>query len=193
MQRNEHEDKIGVLNRCLAAMLSAFSEPDFDHGRIHIGVVAFGGERARLHIPLVPAPDARWTDMVAGGKTPMGSAFDLVRKVLEDEEAMPERVYEPALILVSDGVPTDDWEPALSNLLANSRGARALRAAIGIGADRTPDADEVLAAFGSPEIGVLRADQAERLPELFQSVTQAVTGDPKAKSATPKLEDLGRS
>jgi uncharacterized protein YegL len=192
MQPNETEDKIGVLNRCMATMLSSFAGLDSVRGEVSIGVVVFGGTQARIHLPLGLARDARWVDMVAGGRTPMGGAFSLARKLLEDDALVPERAFQSMLVLVSDGVPTDDWEQPLDDLLASRRGAKALRVAIGIGTDRTPDAEGVLAAFSSPEIGVLRAEQAERLPDLLQWVTATVTETLRTGIAAPRLDDLDR-
>ena len=40
----------------------------------------------------------------------MGSAFTIAHQLLEDREAIPSRAYRPALVLVSDGLPTDDGE-----------------------------------------------------------------------------------
>jgi uncharacterized protein YegL len=192
MRANELEDKIGVLNRSIAAMLSAFASLDSTRGLVNVGVVVFGGESAHLHLPLVPAPEAKWADMVADGRTPMGDAFDVARGLLEDPAIVPERAFEPTLVLVSDGVPTDDWSPALDELLSSRRGAKALRIAIGIGTDRLPDADDVLAKFSSPEIGILRAEQAEQIPGLLHWVTATVTNTLRTGFAAPKLEDLDR-
>lgn len=175
MHPNELEDKISVLNRSLATMLSNFAEFDPVRAPVAVGVVAFGGEKARLHLPVCSAPDARWADMTADGRTPMGDAFGLTRELLDDPAVIPDDVI-PVLVLVSDGVPTDDWAPTLDELLASRRGVTALRVAIGIGTDRTPDDEEVLTAFSSPEIGVLRAEQADGLPDLLRRVTETVTG-----------------
>jgi uncharacterized protein YegL len=192
MQANDLEDKISVLNRSIAAMLSAFASLDSARGQINVAVIVFGGEDARLHLPMAPASAAKWTDMVAGGRTPMGGAFDVARELLEDPEIMTDRGFEPTLVLVSDGVPTDDWSPALDELLSSRRGAKALRIAIGIGTDRLPDADAVLARFSSPEIGILRAEQAEQIPGLLHWVTATVTNTLRTGFAAPKLEDLDR-
>lgn len=124
MQPNETEDKIGVLNRCMATMLSSFAGLDSVRGEVSIGVVVFGGTQARIHLPLGLARDARWVDMVAGGRTPMGGAFSLARELLEDDALVPERAFQPMLVLVSDGVPTDDWEQPLDDLLASRAGPR---------------------------------------------------------------------
>ncbi|MEO6087880.1 MAG: VWA domain-containing protein [Umezawaea sp.] len=169
-------EKIHVLNRSIAAMIAAFGAEDTVRGEIHVAVVAFGGDEAVLHVPMTPAPRARWTDLTPRGRTPLGSAFDAVRELLADPAVMPERAFPPTLVLVSDGVPTDDWETPLDGLLLSSWGRRALRLAIGVGVDRTPDADEVLAAFSTPGMNVLRTDQVHEISGHFRWVTATVTG-----------------
>ncbi len=202
MLPTEIEDKIGVLNDCMAAMLSAFAGLDQARGQVDIGVVAFGWAGARVHLPFGPASGAAtWVSVVAEGKTPMGEAFGVVCQMLDDPVAVPEDSLAPVLVLVSDGVPTDDWAPSLDELLASKHGVRALRIAIGVGTDRMPDAEEVLARFGSPEIGVLRAEQAQEIPGLLERVVTTVTntaasstrtGVRHAESGTPTLAELDR-
>lgn len=193
MLPNQLEDKIGVLNRCIASMFTAFAQMDSVQGQVHVGAIAFGRAEARLHLPVGPAAEAVWPAMEAGGGTPMGAAFDLAREILDDPEAVSGRAFEPALILVSDGVPTDDWEPALNELLGHRLGGKAMRISVGIGTDRTPDAEEVLAQFSGPEYGVLRADQASELPELFRWITDTVTSTFRPGLAAPNLEDFDRA
>ncbi|SDE20313.1 vWA domain-containing protein [Glycomyces harbinensis] len=193
MLPNQHEDKIGVLNRCIASMFSAFARMDSVRGQVHVGAITFGGAEARVHLPIGPATEANWVAMEAGGGTPMGAAFDLAREILDDPASVSGRAFEPALILVSDGVPTDDWEPALNELLGNRLGGKAMRLSVGIGTDRTPDAEEVLAQFSGPEFGVLRADQASELPELFRWITDTVTSTFRPSLAVPNLEDFDRA
>jgi uncharacterized protein YegL len=197
MLPNEIEDKIGVLNDSMAAMLSAFAWLDPTRGQVAIGVVAFGGAGARVHRPFgLASGAATWTSVVAEGKTPMGEAFRVACQMLDDPLAVPEDSFAPVLVLVSDGVPTDDWEPSLDELLASKHGVRALRIAIGVGADRMPDAEAVLARFASAEIGVLRAEQAQEVPGLFRRVVATVTNtganSVRTGYGTPTLADLDR-
>lgn len=168
-------EKIAVLNRSIKTMFAAFAAEDSIRGEIHTAVVAFGGAEAVVHQPMRPAAQASWVDMTPHGRTPLGSAFDVTRTLLENPEAVPERAFPPTLILVSDGVPTDDWEGPLNELLTSRRGGQALRLAIGIGADRTAEADEVLAAFSTPGVSLLRTDQVHELTRMFRWVTATVT------------------
>lgn len=168
-------DKIVQLNRSIGAMFDAFGAEDSVRGEIHVAVVAFGGDEAVLHQPMVPASRVGWTDLTPRGRTPMGSAFTRVRELLDDAEMVPERAFPPALVLVSDGMPTDDWEAPLDALLSSHSGSRALRVAVGIGTDRTAEADEVLRTFSTPGVGVLRTDQVHDISGLFRWVTATVT------------------
>ncbi|MEV4715033.1 VWA domain-containing protein [Micromonospora sp. NPDC049374] len=168
-------DKIIQLNRSIAGMFDAFGAEDSVRGEIHVAVVAFGGDEAVLHQAMVPASRAVWVDLTPRGRTPMGSAFTRVRELLDDAEAVPERAFPPALVLVSDGMPTDDWEAPLDDLLSSRWGSRALRVAVGIGTDRTAEADEVLRTFSTPGVGVLRTDQIHDINGLFRWVTATVT------------------
>ena len=45
----------------------------------------------------------------------MGQAFKLVTEFLRDE--MPPRAIPPVIVLFPDGQPTDDYQPALQELL----------------------------------------------------------------------------
>jgi uncharacterized protein YegL len=169
-------DKIVRLNESIAAMISAFAMEDSVRGEIHVAVVAFGGEEAVLHQAMAPASRSGWTDLTHGGRTPMGSAFRMAREILDDPAVVPERAFPPALLLVSDGMPTDeDWEASLDALLSSHWGSRALRVAIGIGTDRTDEAEQVLRTFSTPGVGVLRTDQIHDISGLFRWVTATVT------------------
>jgi uncharacterized protein YegL len=126
--------RIDALNRSIATMFRVFADEYARGGPIHVGVITFGESSARVHLPLAPADQAVWTDLTAGGVTPMDQAFDLAREQLEDEGIVPRRSSRPCLILCSDGYPTgpdgypsEDWQLALDRLLSSSRGQRALR------------------------------------------------------------------
>jgi uncharacterized protein YegL len=190
MAPNKFEDKVGVLNRCLAVMFADFARFDAPRGLIYTGVVVFGGESARVHLPFTPATEVSWTPLEAGGRTPMGDAFDRARELLEQPESLPAKPFRSAIVLVSDGVPNDEWEQPLADLLASERGAKALRIAVGIGTDITAEAEQVLERFATPGTDVLRADQVGELPGLFEWVTETVTRRFGAVPAVPPLDEM---
>ncbi len=186
------EGKIHTLNRSVAAMLNAFASEDTVRGEIHVGVVTFGGDGAHLHQPLVPIRQAGWQDMAAGGPTPMGDAFDLARELLEDPEVVTGRSFHPTIVLLSDGRPTPpgSWREPLNRLLESDRARTAVRIAVGIGTDRTPEAEEVLAAFCSTGERVRRADEVEDIAGFFRWLTLSVTEQLHGGRPRARLEDL---
>ena len=86
---------------------------------------------------------------------------------------MEERAFPPVLVVVSDGRPTDDFEAGLAGLMAMPWGRRAVRLAIGIGADAD---QEVLSAFiGDPELRPFTANDPEQLVYLVRFVSTAAS------------------
>jgi uncharacterized protein YegL len=85
---------------------------------------------------------------------------------------MEQRALPPALVLVSDGQPTDNWADGLRELMAQPWGQKAIRMALAIG----EDADhEVLKQFiGNREIPVLQANNPETLVRQIRWVSTAV-------------------
>lgn len=178
------DGKIDILNDSIAEMYQAFANEDNGRGAIHTAVVAFGGDGAYEHQRLTPATKAQWTDMRADGPTPFGAALTLVGQMLRDETVVPERAFNPTLIVVSDGMPTDEWEEPLEELLAMPRGRSALRLAVGIGAGMTDQANAVLRRFiADDSLDVFDARDVNRIASFFRWVTVQVTR--RVNSARP--------
>lgn len=182
------DGKIEALNYAVREMIEAFQDESDLRAEIRVSVVTFGGQ-SRVHLPLGPARDASWCDLGASGGTPMGAAFDLARQMIEDKETVPGRAYRPTIVLVSDGQPTDAWQPQLQALLGSERGGKAFRMALAIGAD----ADQaVLQSFlADPEARVHRADEARQIRQFFQLVTMSVSA--RSRSANPNSAPVSLS
>jgi uncharacterized protein YegL len=165
--------KIETLNEAVTEMINTFAEEDDSRAEIHIAVITFGGESAQLHQPLQVASQTQWQSMQAAGRTPMGAAFQLAIEMIEDKAQIPSRAYRPTIILVSDGIPTDDWKTPLAQLLASERASKAERFAMGIG----DDADEVMLTkfLDNPEMTVFKAHEARQIKRFFRWVTMSVT------------------
>jgi uncharacterized protein YegL len=136
-----------------------------------------------------PIDEVRWEDLVAEGRTDLGAAL----KELADEMRVLEReaangsFVPPAIVLVSDGHPTDEFGAGLKALTSTTWGAKAVRIAVGIGDDAHT---ETLSRFmGQDEIPVLRANQPDAIVELLKwassvAINRASTPPPKAQSDT---------
>jgi uncharacterized protein YegL len=173
--------KIEALNDAVQEMLESFCGEDDSRAEIHISVVTFGKDGAKIHQPLAPATKIQWTRLMAAGGTPMGAAFDAATGMIEDRVQFPSRAYRPTIILVSDGQPTDEWQAPLKRLLGSERASKAARFAMGIG----DDADEaMLSAFlATPEARVFRAHESRQIKQFFRWVTMSVTQ--RSRSANP--------
>lgn len=183
--------KIAVLNDALKSMIISFSKESRLRAEIQVGLITFGGEVAKEHLPLVPANRIAGVEAFkAAGRTPMGSAFELACKLLEDKQQIPSRAYRPVLVLVSDGAPTDEWEAALEALKSSERAQKATRfaVAIGAGADRA-----MLGQFvNDRETPVFEADGAGDIVKFFKAVTMSVVARSCSVSPDQPLPlDLG--
>jgi len=176
--------KIGVLNKSIKEMIHSFSEAASSRVEIQVAVITFGGESAKLHQDLISANQCVWTDMVANGKTPMGSAFRLVAELIENKEKIPSRAYTPAIILVSDCKPTKeavDWHDALNSLLKSERASKAARYALAIGDDA--DIEMGKAFLADPSGKVFQAHEASDIQRFFRIVTFSVTS--RSRNSNP--------
>jgi uncharacterized protein YegL len=167
------DGKIDALNRSVNDMARDFAAEDDRRGEIQVAVIAFGGTEATLVNDLVPARDFVWTPLEAGGSTPLGSAIDLAREILEDREKIPSRAYRPTLVLVSDGQPRGVWREQLHALLTSERASKAFRLAVAIGADA--DRDVLQEFLANPGAQVFDAHEAGDIVEFFQLVTMSVS------------------
>ena len=104
------DDKIDVLNDSVAEMIKELASVDAGHGFITLTLIAFGGDAAEIIQRNVPVGEIEFTPLAAGGKTPMGHAFELARELIEDRDEISSKAYRPTIALVSDGIPV----PALA-------------------------------------------------------------------------------
>lgn len=176
------DGKIEALNTALSDMIAAFAEEKEGRAEIQLAIITFG-EAAQLHNDLTPATNLSLAPLRAYGRTPMGAAFDCARELIEDRARIPSRAYSPAIVLVSDGQPTDGtaWEEALSRLLSADRAKKAQRFALGIGADA--DVAVLRRFLANPESKVYGAADARQIRNFFNFVTMSVTT--RSRSMTP--------
>lgn len=174
--------KIEALNIALKDMIRTFAGESRLRADIQVGLITFGGPQATLHLPLAPCSKiADFPDLSAAGRTPMGHAFALAREVIEDRTLIPSRAYRPVVILVSDGLPTDDWEQPFEALCQSERTQKASRFALAIGSDA--DEDMLRRFSNNPEVPVFKAHEARDIHRFFRAVTMSVTT--RTASANP--------
>lgn len=174
--------KIAALNEAVQNMVSTFRQESARQAEIQVGLITFGGDKAEMHLPLAKASEIEaMQPLDAIGRTPMGHAFELATEVLEDKELITSRDYRPVLILLSDGIPTDNWKDGLARLTTSERGRKTSRFSMAIGAEANID---VLEAFNNDlEAPVFKANEARDIHRFFRAVTMSVTA--RSQSRTP--------
>lgn len=182
--------KILALNQAVEEMLQSFSAENMRETEIRVSVITFGSQ-VKLHLPLTKVDEVKWTHLTADGSTPMGTALRMAKDMIEDKDQIPSRAYRPAVILVSDGQPNDDWEQPLENFISSGRSSKCDRMALAIGRD----ADEgVLGKFVAGTTNPLfHAENAAKLKDFFKFVTMSVTVRSKSRTpnSVPTPADLG--
>lgn len=176
-------NNIGALNAALKDFLHTLSQESRLNAEIQVSIITFGGLKAEVHVPLTPAWQINQTnDLVASGGTPMGGAFELAVEMIENKEIIPSRAYKPTIVLISDGIPTDNWEASFDKLKNSDRAQKASRMAmaIGTGADKN-----MLKAFVNDleASEVFEAHNAKEIHRFFRAVSMSVSS--RSQSNTP--------
>lgn len=135
------------------------------HAMVLVRVLAFStGARWHVDAP-TPVEEFQWADLTADGYTDLGAALDLLAGELSSPP-MEERALPPAIVLVSDGMPTDDYRVAYNALVDEAWGARSVRLAVGIGRDA--DREMLNGFVSSEELGAVTANNPEQLAHMIR-------------------------
>jgi uncharacterized protein YegL len=176
-----HGEKMQALNIAVREAIPHLQDAARANPSVQLMVRALGFSTSVSWLVGEPTPIERftWTDLTAepGGRTELGLAFAEVTgqiRVLEEEH----RGFAPALVLVSDGRPTDTVEPsfgrALRDLMSTAWGSKSVRMAIGIGRDA--DLDSLKRFIGHSEIDPVRADNPDQLVSYLRWASTVAIG-----------------
>ena len=179
-------NKIGALNDAIANIIPMISEisntnPDAE---IKVAALEFPSGTSWLYDEPKNAEDFIWQDQKASGLTSLGEACIQLEKVLHRDGFMktPSGSYAPAIILLSDGGATDDFDKGIEKLKQNNWFKAAIKIAIAIGDDA--DKDELKKFTGNLE-AVIEVHNIEALKQIIRivAVTSSQIGS-KSTSAT---------
>ena len=173
-------EKMQALNYALRAMLPHLIawERDQLQAQLLVRVLAFA-TTPQWHVAS-PVPvtelsrDWRPLQYTYQGRTNMAPAFRAVAEVLKPDR-LERRALRPALLLITDGLPTDppgEFEAGLSALTSLTAGRSSLRLAVAIGRDAN---SEPLDRFRSPEVPVLVADSVDVIVDRLVAASIAVS------------------
>ena len=166
------QGKMKALNEAIRSAIPAMQRVsrDYPEAVVYVNAIRFGDEARWLAERLIPVSEFRWRqDMEAGGLTALGEALEMVGEALQPP-LISGRALPPILLLVTDGLPTDDFQAGLNHLLEKPWGKRSVRFAVALGEDGArPEAQEFLRAFISSDAPPpLRAENAEVLAGVLR-------------------------
>ena len=166
-------EKISTLNSAVNEMIQSFKTAGQGEVEINLGIISFGDGGASYDLQLQPVAGISNMSLQANGGTPMGMALRMAKDLIEDKEIIPSKGYRPAVVLVSDGEPNDDWEQPMNNFIGGGRSSKCERFAMAIG---TSQEDPVLNKFLSgTENKVFLASDASKIRDFFKFVTMSVS------------------
>ena len=131
---------IDQLNEGFQRFLEALKEDEVAAYSVEVGVITAGGSVQEV----LPFTTAIQIDGVrpfqATGQTPLGSAVELALKRLDERKVEYKRngvpYYQPWLVVISDGAPTDSWQQAAQEAKAQSANRKLVSLMVGVqGAD----------------------------------------------------------
>lgn len=163
-------NRMASLNYAIRASIplmqdAACSNPEID---VYVQALSYSDTAKWITPNPIPLDQFTWKDLAAGGESKLGAGLWALSERLASP-TMKDRQIPPVIVLLSDGLPTDDVDEGLDKLLASELGSKATRLAIAIGADANLD---VLKHFiANPKIKPLKANNAEALASTIQWAT----------------------
>jgi uncharacterized protein YegL len=165
--------KIGEVNTAIEEVIPALRDVSDDNADAQIKVAALefsSGARWITANGPVEVDQFRWNFIDAGGTTDLGAACKALNEKLSTKAFMNEATgsFAPAIFILSDGEPTDDWQGGLKLLKQNNWFKAAVKVAIAIGEEANKD---VLKEFTGTIESVLTVHSAAMLKKMINFVS----------------------
>lgn len=177
-------NKIGAVNDAVVNVLPMLDEISVSNpdAEIKVAALEFSNGTRWLYDEPKLASDFVWQDVQASGLTSLGAACLELNNKLSRSGFMQSASgsFAPAIILLSDGGPTDDFVSGLAKLKGNNWFKAAIKIAIAIGDDADKD---VLTQFTGTNEAVFTVHNIEALKQVIRivAVTSSQIG---SKSST---------
>ncbi len=173
-------DRIESINQVMpeiVQLVAGISNSNNDTAEIKVNTLCFSTGTSWMYSAPVPANDFKWINCQAGGVTDLGAACEELEKHLHKASDLgsSQRHYAPALILLTDGAPTDDFDHGYAKLAKNAWFKSAIKVAIAIG---TGVDNRVLCKFvgeNAAKEAVITVHDRETLKNVIRLVSCSVS------------------
>ena len=146
-----------------------------------VSIITFDSEAKQL-IPLTDLASFQTVDLKAAGTTALGAALSLLADKLENEvnktTLEQKGDWKPIVFIMTDGVPTDDWQAGFQKLKAVKKGL-----IVGCAAGNNAD-DKVLKEIADQVVRLSNTD-ADSIGKFFQWVSASIA------TTSTKVEETG--
>ena len=164
--------KIGTVHSAIEEIvheLKDISESNAD-AHIKVATLAFSTGAHWVDSAPVAAENFRWNYLDANGVTDLGEACNQLNEKLSRKAFMSDATgsFAPAIFLMSDGEPTDNYKHGLEKLKQNNWFKKAIKVAVAIGEDANKT---VLADFTGNIEAVITVHTPEALKKWIQFVS----------------------
>lgn len=185
-------NKIGAVNDAIVNVMPMLedissSNPDAE---IKVAALEFSNGTKWLYNEPKSVEDFKWIDVQAGGLTSLGEACLELNSKLSRSGYMKSASgsYAPAIILLSDGGPTDNFDGGLQTIQGNNWFKNAIRIAIAIGDDADLD---VLARFTGNSEAVIKVQNIDALKQIIRivAVTSSQIGSKSSSAGDTSKQD----
>jgi uncharacterized protein YegL len=181
--------KIGAVNTAIREVLPELKGVGGSDVDLKIACLKFSSGCKWMHPVPVPAENFQWNNLSADGVTDFGTACkELADKMSKDKFlSAPSASVAPAIFLMSDGEPTDDYKTGLAELQKNNWYKYAIKVAVAIGDDANID---VLKEFTGNIEAVITVHTPEALRKMirFVSVTSSQIGSKSQPMQNGQIE-----
>lgn len=165
--------KIGSVNDTMENIISELKSHSY-HDNLFINVLSFARKSKWMYEQHVEICDFIWNTLSASGMTSLGDACKELANIL-NKHANQDEV---TIVLLSDGLPTDDFEDGIKKLNNCLSGKNAKRYAIALeGADIT-----TLNIFTQNQDNVFEIESLDNLMQLILSTINLYKEDYRNKS-----------
>lgn len=179
--------KIGSVNDAIENVLPMIGEISDENpdAEINVAALEFSTGTHWLYDDPKEAKDFIWQKVEADGLTSLGEACEELNKKLSRNGGFmssPSGCFAPAIILLSDGGPTDNFESGMRTLQGNSWFKNAIKVAIAIGDDADKD---VLKQFTGSAEAVITVHNIDALKSMIRiiAVTSSQIGSKSTSAA----------
>jgi uncharacterized protein YegL len=148
----------------------------------YVSIITFDSDAQQI-VPLTDLATFQITDIKASGLTSLGAGLSLLAEKLESEVVKTTMEtkgdWKPITFIMTDGVPTDDWEKGFQKLNSVNKGL-----IVGCAAGNAAD-DTILKRITSSVVRLDNAD-SENISKFFKWVTASIS------TSSTKVEESGK-